>query len=508
MGSDAVGIDRISRVVGYKIKKGDFRTSSPNLPQKIAVIGEVNEANQADLDETPVEITSAQQAGELFGYGSPIHIQMRILRPRSGDGVGGIPTIVFPQPKAVGSAAKVLEITPSGVATGNGTHTLVIAGRSGIDGVPYDINIVSGDTTADIAGKIADAVNAVLGCPMLAESTDYEATLTSKWNGLTAQEISVTVDTNDDDLGITYVVDQIAAGSGTPSISDALEAFGNEWFTIVCNAYGTHSGTMDALEDFNGIPLEENPTGRYGGTTWKPFIAVTGTLVDNPSTISDPRKDEVTIAFAPAPGSDGLSMEAAANMVLLFAVTAQNNPHLDVAGQSYPDMPTPVVPSDIGSMGSYNNRDSFVKKGSSTVDIVSGKYQIQDFTTTYHPIGEEPPQYRYCRNLMVDMNIRYGYFLLEQINVVDHAIASNGDTVTAGKVIKPKQWIQILQAYATDLSLRALIVQKEFMQDSIEVDISTSNPDRLETFFRYKRSGFTRVSSTTAEAGFNFGTLN
>jgi hypothetical protein len=46
------------------------------------------------------------------------------------------------------------------------------------------------------------------------------------------------------------------------------------------------------------------------------------------------------------------------------------------------------------------------------------------------------------------------------------------------------------------------------MKDSIEVAISTTNPDRLETFFRYKRSGVARISSTVAEAGFNFGTLN
>jgi hypothetical protein len=45
------------------------------------------------------------------------------------------------------------------------------------------------------------------------------------------------------------------------------------------------------------------------------------------------------------------------------------------------------------------------------------------------------------------------------------------------------------------------------MKDSILVGISATNPDRIETFFRYKRSGFVRIASTTAEAGFNFGTL-
>ncbi len=158
-------------------------------------------------------------------------------------------------------------------------------------------------------------------------------------------------------------------------------------------------------------------------------------------------------------------------------------------------------------MASYENRDSFVKKGCSTVDLVSGKYQVQDFVTTYHPDGEIPPQYRYCRNLNIDMNVRYGYFLLEQIHVVDHSISNDGDIVSAQKVLKPKMWKAVLVNYANDLSVRALTVDPDFMSDSISVNISTTNPDRLETFFRYKRSGVARISATSAEAGFNFGTL-
>ena len=45
------------------------------------------------------------------------------------------------------------------------------------------------------------------------------------------------------------------------------------------------------------------------------------------------------------------------------------------------------------------------------------------------------------------------------------------------------------------------------MQKSITVGLSTLNPDRLETFFKYKRTGVARISSTTAQAGFNFGTI-
>lgn len=511
MSSDAVGLERVSRIVGYKIIKGNFQENSPNLPQRVAIFAEANTANQSNLSiapyNEPYQITSAQQAGVAYGYGSPIYLIARILFPQSGGGIGGIPVVVYPQAEVGGATSKIYHITPSGVATDNGTHTVKVAGRLGVDGGFYDINIVAGDTTADITAKIADAINNILGSPFIAVDFDYETVLTSKWKGLTADGLNVSVETNGNSLGITYSVQSVQSGSGTPSVQAALDLFGNTWVTRVINSYGTITNIMTTLEQFNGIPDPENPTGRFSGIIMKPFIADTGTVADNPSDISDLRLNNCTISFAPAPLSEGLAMEAAANKCLLEAVTSQNTPHLDIAGRAYPDMPTPNA---IGSMAEYNNRDLYVKKGCSTVDLVGGQYVFQDSVTTYHPLGENPPQFAYCRNLMLDFNVRFTYYLLEQKYVVDHVIAKDEDTVIATKVIKPKQWRAVLKGeeFAGNLAKRALIVDVPFTQDSIEVNLSTSNPNRLETFFRYKRSGFVRVAATTAEAGFNFGTLN
>ena len=499
----AIGLERISRIVGYVIKKGDFSTTSPNLPVRIAILAEANEANQSTLDvSVGEEVTSAQEAGDLYGFGSPAHGIMRILRSVNGGGIGGIPTVVYPQAKASGAAAKVITITPSGFSRGNGTHLIKIAGRDGLDGQSYAINVEYNDTVADLTAKIEDAINGVLGSPVSATSTDYVVTLTSKWKGLTANDIQVEVDTNDNAFQLSYAVATTQAGSGTPDIAASLELFGNAWNTIVVNSYGMVSSIMDALESFNGIPDPVSPTGRYLGSVFKPFIAITGSVADDVSAVTDLRLNNLTIAIAPAPLSKGLPYEAAANMTRLFANVCQQTPNLDVAGQSYPDMPTPT---SIGSMADYENRDAFVKKGLSTVSLVSGVYQVEDFVTTYHKLGELPPQFRYCRNLNIDWNVRYGYFLLELVNVVDHSISNNDDVVNAASVVKPKQWIGILNAYADDLADRALIADASFMQTSLTVQISDTNPDRFETFFRYKRTGFVRQAATTAEAGFNFG---
>lgn len=503
--SDAVGSERVSKIVGYKITKGDFKETNPNLPIRIAILGEANEANQATLDLTPKQITSAQQAGQLYGFGSPIHMMMRILRPVNGGGVEGIPTFVYPQAKAAGAVAKVLQITPTGTATGNATHTAVIAGRTGIDGFSYNFEVKTGDTPTEIIAKIRDAVNAVLSTPVIASVASGKTVLTSKWNGLTSDKLNVTINTNGNGVGITYAVVSSVSGTGVPSVQTALDSFGSNWNTHVVNAYGLDTSTMTLLEAFNGIPDPVNPTGRYRGIVMKPFIAFTGSVEEDSSAITDPRKDQVTIAICPAPLSAGLPLEAAANACALHARQAQDNPHLDIAGMAYPDMPTPV---NIGAQAVYDNRDAIVQKGHSTVDLVNQRYVVEDLVTTYHPVGENPPQFRYVRSLIQDFNIRFGYYLLEQINVVGHSIAGDNTTVNVSKVIKPKQWLQIINNYAEDLEKKNLIVDKEFMQSSITVDLGSTNPDRFDSFFRYKRSGFARISSTTAEAGFNFGSLN
>lgn len=503
--SNAVEQERISKVVGYKLDKGFFQETSPNLPQRIAILAEANTANQGTLDTNGKDLTSAQEAGEDFGFGSPVHNIMRILRPPSGGGVGGIPTVVYAQAEPGGAVAATKTITVTGGATGNGTHTVILAGRDGLDGQSYSFSVVDLDTPTIIAGKIKDAINAILGAPIIGSNVAGVFTGTTKWKGVTGNDVTISIDTGDDALGLAYAVVVGDAGVGVTDISGALGQFQNEWNTLVVNSYGVPK--FAALEAFNGIPNPTNPTGRYVGIVFLPFLALWGSTEDDKDVlagITDPRKLQVTNVLCPAPNSAGMPWEAAANGTALAARIMQDTPHLDVGGKFYPDMPVPSD-GDIGDMSDYNNRDFLVKKGSSTVLLNGGIYQIQDFVTTYHPDGELPPQFRFARNLMLDFNIRFAYFLQEQIHVVDHSIADNDQPVGADFVIKPKEWNQLVSALADDLGFRNLIVDVQFMKDSIVVGTSGTNPDRLETQFSYKRSPTIRIASTTAKAGFAFG---
>ena len=503
--SDALDINLVSRTVGYKLAKGNFNTSSPNLPQLIAIFGEANTANQSTLDPTtPTQITSAAQAGTLYGYGSPIYMAARILFPVNGGGTSS-PVMVYPQAVAAGATSKKLVVTPTGTATANGVHTLVLNGRQGLDGVFYNINIVVGDTPAIISQKISDATNAILGAPAIGTVSLGTCVLESKWQGLTADSMNASVFTNGISLGITYAVTSTQAGSATPSVSASLTLIGSNWVTKIASCYGTESTTCTAFELWNGRPDPTTPTGRFATIAMKPAVVLVGSVADNEATFTDARLNEQTISVCSAPLSLGFQFEAVANYMVLESNTSSNTPHLHIAGKSLPDMPVPVS-KNIGTQAIYANRQAYVLKGCSTVDLIGGVYVVEDFVTTYHKLGETPPQYSYVRDLNVDFNVFYSYRLLENIYVVDHVICSDDAIVSATNIVKPKQWKAVLSTNLyPDLINRGLITDINFSVSSTYVGIGTSNPNRFETSFPYKRTGAALVVSTTVFAGFNFG---
>lgn len=500
--SNAIGSERRSRVSGYRIRKGFFDIESPNLPQQILVIGVPNTANASTVDYTKMtEVVSAREAGELFGYGSPIHQAMRILRPISGDGVGGIPTFVLPLENS-GTAAS-FEITVSGTPTKSGTHNLVLNGRSSIDGYAYSFNIDLEDTPTDIALSIADAVNGNIYSPFTATAATTKVTLATKYKGVVAKDTSVSVNAVEP-LGVTYAIAAQTGGTGTSNISRLEGALSTTWITSIVN--GDEDSLFSEFERINGLPYVDSPTGRYTPYVFKPFMAYSGitstTVADyNTMVALSSSVGQVTNVICPAPGSKGSKVEAAANVVYLFATTMQNTPEKDVNGMAYPDMPISLVPS-FAMFTDYNQRDQFVKNGISNVTFENNQFIIQDLVTTYHVEGEFPYQFAYARNLNLDWNVKDAYTIVEKRALRDKVILRDNDFSESVNTIKPKEWKGIVYTLFDDLVNAALISDAEFSKQSLRVEVDAVNKDRFNTFFRYRRTGIARIVSTDVEAGF------
>ena len=103
---------------------------------------------------------------------------------------------------------------------------------------------------------------------------------------------------------------------------------------------------------------------------------------------------------------------------------------------------------------------------------------------------------------MLDFNVKDMYTTLEKIRLRDKTLVRDEQNVGVTGVIKPKEWKAVIFDLFDDLAQRALINEPAFSKASLTVQISTADPNRFETFFRYKRTGIARIQSTDAEAGF------
>jgi len=498
-----VSLSSISRVVGYAVNKANFGKKLPYLPQRIALVAELNTLNQG-ASTAAVEITSAQQVGALAGYGSPAHQAARMLFPaNTGSAVPGIPVWFYPILEAAGATANVQTITVTGTVTANVTHTLYVTGRNGLEGGSYNFTVAVGDTVTAIAVKIKNAINSVLGCPVTAANTAGVVTTTTKWKGLTAQETNFHVETNGNAAGISYAVAETTAGSGTASLSGLN--LGSAWTTMVINGLGfVSSGVIDALTTINGNP--NTRTGNYTPNVFRPFMAFTGSVLDTTTAtadavITEAQLAECTITGSPAPMSLGYSIEVATADCIAAANIANNTPNIDSQDIPLTDVPAPL-PTSIPAEQSWTVREAVVQKGMSTALIVDGSYRVQDPVTTYHPVGEYPPSFRYRSDLIKDWNIKFQFLLMLNDSVVNKQIANDDDIVDVD-CIKPKDIKGKIYSLAKLWVLEGLISDAGFTKDSIVVEINGTNQNRFDISFNYKRSGIVRQVSVNAFAGFN-----
>lgn len=521
-----------SYALGYKLTSA----AGNYLPNRVAVFSPVSTDKSAfSAWNIPVTITTNEQARRLFGECPATQIA-RILKPTVGGGLGTIPMDVFPIEDATGSAAAEAEIAVTGTAAKDGVVYITFNGRKTIEGRQCAAAFSKDDTAEDIMAAIAEAINNFIYSPVsvnggsaesgnelvdeeeneltdelgdtLVDAEDSGYTLVAKWKGANSNELSIHFECSD--TGLTFTDPTFAGGSdGSISLANALANMGDVWYTHVINIYG--SSQFDTFANFNGEPdIETNGSGRWSGTTCKPFVCVTGTTESNPETLkalAANRKSDLTNTLAPAPLSPGFSYEAAANMVVLSAVIADGNAHMDINDRSYADMPAPAN-DYIGDMQNFNVRDDLVANGISTVTYdASNGYTVQSFITFRRPEGQSPLAYdfRYVRDIFVDFNVIYNYRLREGLYLRDKVILNDTDVASVDNIIRPKDWKSIIFAMIDALADLALIADPDYSKANVVVQIAKNDPQRINTTFYYKRSGIARKTSTNAYAGFNFG---
>lgn len=493
--SSAVDASAVARVVGIKTTFKDLRGGGILfLPQRIALVGQGNTAAVYSTDK--FQITSASQAGNRYGFGSPIHLAAQQLMPVNGDGVGTLPVTVYPLDDAATGVAASGNITPTASQTEAGAYFVRI---NNIDSEQFVVT--TSDTRATIVPKITEAINAVLSMPAVATSdlaVGAEKTdLAAKWKGESGNDIHVEVLTPDTGAA-TFAVTQPAGGLVNPSVQPALDQVGNVWETMFLNCLNyTDETALDVFSTFG--------EGRWGALTRKPMVAFVGnteTTVANAISVSDTRKTDRTNAQLVAPGSNDLPCVVAARQLARIAPVANNNPPRDYGSQQA----TGLTPGADGVQWTYPQRDQAIKGGSSTVEVKDGVVNLSDTVTFFHPTGDPIPAYRYVCDIVKLQNIIFNLDLIFATPEWDGAPLIPDDQPTINRSAKqPKAAKAAVCAMIDSLALNALISAPEAAKEATQAAINDMNPKRLDLVTTVQLSGNTNIISADLQFGFYFG---
>jgi phage tail sheath gpL-like len=416
----------------------------------------------------------------------------------------------------------------SGGNTGNGTctalsavgvakpgaHRLICTSAVANGGVwsltdPDGIVVATGLTMTPGAGGATVLTGGGLQFTLTDASTDFivgdefvitapatNVVLTSKWKGVSANDIKVEM--SGEDLGTTFAITQPTGGLTNPSVVAPLALLGNVWETLLINALNVSDTTaLDAIRSVGD--------GRWGELVRKPFISFVGNTaasVLDATAVSSVRRTEYINAQLVSPGSKDLPFMVAARQVARIARVANNNPPTGYAMEEA----TGLTPGADEVQWDYLARDQAVKAGSSTVEVIDGVVNLCDTVTFYRPTGEEPPAYRKVVHIIRLMNILFNLDLIFAKKEWASAPLIPDDQATVNpKARKPKSAVAAVCKMHDSLGLNAIISDPAYAKANTKANIDSQNSDRLNLETTVKLSGNSDIVSATLKFGFFFG---
>ena len=377
--------------IGSSVSNVQFQPAAENVPRKVLIIATYDPLKTLVVDEVPVQVLSAEDAGDKFEFGFMAHR----LAQKVFAGGQGIPVFIQPQSEDGGAVQAAGDVDFTG-ATGvlAGTLHMYIGG----DYVP--VAITDTMTAAAIATAAIAAINAKKELPVtaLVNATPEIMDLTAKDSGTYGNFVSIAFNL---DVGQEYPTGVVApaitamtSGATDPDITTALDGLGTgddaneDFYTDVVHGYGPVAATLNAISTYVGAG--NLATGLYAKTVSRPFRALTGDTVAGSAglaamvVIADARKTDRANGVISVPDSQSHPSEIAALTIGHMARINQN-----VGAQHYVDILLEGVwPGDKGSdrwTSQYDNRDTAVKGGISPTRVKSGSVYVQNVITFYRP---------------------------------------------------------------------------------------------------------------------------
>lgn len=342
-------------------------------------------------------------------------------------------------------------ITLTGAPTAAGTLAIYIVGQQ----VEIAVNV--GDTLTAIAANIVTALGLVPTLPVTATSAVGVVTLTSKWKGLTGNDIDVRInyEANDDVTppGLAVAIAPMAGGTTNPTVAAVIAALGDNWFTDIVMPY-TDSANLAAFEA--ELVARWGATRQNDGTLWS-GIRGTFSAIDTFGLTQDSQFAQFpALSTSPTPAYLAAAIEAE-----VCSNSLEQDPALPLSTLQLPGL---LAPAETDRF-TWQENNVLLNAGISTLTYDrQGNTYIQQMITSYqtNSSGVEDTSYLYTEDVATASYIRYAINTHLALKFPRYKFSATEIAVQPGQLIATPMKIRgELSVVFQDLQDEGIIVDAE-----------------------------------------------
>lgn len=459
-----------------------FEPAVSVVPRNALFVGTVDPLATGFPLNTPRRYTSAEKLGAQSGFGFDLHRQALAFKKQNPSAA----FTIIAQSVTGNQATGTISIT--GTATEDGSINLYCAN----DPIGA-VRVSKGDTGESIAAAVVDQWKKTKELRATTEidgETSTQINTTEKSAGPCGNFTSIRKNLSAGDKtpdGLTVTITDMAGGTGTPNIQDALNALGtgdsqnDDYYTDCVHGYCQDETTLNKLSAYDGVGDQE--IGNYDGNVARPFQWIVGDVESGDDglsaliTLGDGRKSDRTNIVFPVPGSPShpteIAAQVAADRVAVAGVRPEQSQHKRILVGVRPGEQEDQWTSE------YSNRDAAVHAGISTSVVSGNAVLISDLVSFYHPdsVPINSNIYRSVRNLAIIQNVlanektRFDSIAYQGVSIVADKTKVT-DSIDQEKVIDRNTVVSDLLSLVSGFGKKAWVYDAEWSKNRIASNVN------------------------------------
>lgn len=432
--------------------------SVSDIPRKVLLYGSPND-NMTATVENPKRMLTVNDA-TIFGFGSELSSMVSTAFAYNPNiEIWAMPLVSTDISKSKSAA----NITFTGTSSKSGTLYFYI------NAIRVSVGVAIADNASVIATKLVNTIQSNINLPctaMVDASDDTMVLLTSKYSGITSNNITIDYNYYDSDereipTGITIVNTKFIGGLGSIDIEPTFTKWGNNWFTIVALPYSDVDmlKKMDEFAEKMISPVEIK--------SFQYVIGFNGSQSDYLN-FTTPLNYKHLVVMNVENSISSISTIASSSAV------GMENMHAELSSASYYGILKDVMAGKNVGLTTYTEKDAIVKSGGCTTTINDDNtVSFENTVTTYKKNEASAPSddWRYPQVLASYQTVSYQTKLRFTTAPFNRAVLVDENTVTGQRLaVKPSR---------AKSALIGLIRQWGFSGIIRNVDVSIEKADAL-----------------------------